>query len=226
MPQCYVDRHRPAVVNATPWGGKNTNQLAAVRTTTATAYFPWAWASLDGGDNLGHHPALLTVRAARRRADDGRGHVGAGARVQRPHERPDLVHHGRCDREHPAAHADERLDRRRVGGGVTADAHRAAVPLPRRHGRGDRRQHRRFAHAGRRQRRVAAVPAEHRGRQVVGAQRQEVRRRRRSRRCRRPPPAVSTIAPTGGGGRPTSAAIRATRSRHCRISPAETPSGT
>jgi len=42
-------------VNASPWGGKNTNVWIRFQ-HGGTAYFPWAWASLDGGDNLGALP--------------------------------------------------------------------------------------------------------------------------------------------------------------------------
>jgi hypothetical protein len=42
-------------VNATPWGGKNTNQWVQF-SHGGTAYIPWAWVQLDGGDNLGSIP--------------------------------------------------------------------------------------------------------------------------------------------------------------------------
>jgi hypothetical protein len=53
VPECYTTGNR--AVNATPWGGKNTDQWVRFQ-HNGTAYFPWAWAVLDGGDNLGMIP--------------------------------------------------------------------------------------------------------------------------------------------------------------------------
>jgi hypothetical protein len=53
VPECYTTGNR--FVNATPWGGKNSDQWLRFQ-HGGTAYFPWAWASLDGGDNLGRIP--------------------------------------------------------------------------------------------------------------------------------------------------------------------------
>ena len=50
-PQCYAVATDGDVVNATPWGGKNSNVWLRFSYSGTTAYFPWAWARLDGGDN-------------------------------------------------------------------------------------------------------------------------------------------------------------------------------
>lgn len=42
-------------VDATPWGGKRTDWWLRFD-HSGTAYFPWAWAVLDGGDNLSQLP--------------------------------------------------------------------------------------------------------------------------------------------------------------------------
>jgi len=38
-------------VNATPWGAKNSGVWIRVAGTAGPEYFPWAWATLSGGDN-------------------------------------------------------------------------------------------------------------------------------------------------------------------------------
>ena len=43
-------------VDARPWGGKNTTVWIRI-SYNGTAYFPWAWTSLDAGDNLGNLPS-------------------------------------------------------------------------------------------------------------------------------------------------------------------------
>ncbi len=53
IPECHIAGNR--VINATPWGGKSTDQWVRFQ-HSGTAYFPWAWAVLDGGDNLGMIP--------------------------------------------------------------------------------------------------------------------------------------------------------------------------
>jgi hypothetical protein len=52
-PQCHVAGDS---VNASPWGGKNTTEWVRFAYQGTTAYFPWAWARLDGGDNLAMIP--------------------------------------------------------------------------------------------------------------------------------------------------------------------------
>jgi hypothetical protein len=54
VPQCSIGGSN---VNASPWGGKNTAIWLRLTYNGGTAYFPWAWASLDGGDNIGNIPA-------------------------------------------------------------------------------------------------------------------------------------------------------------------------
>ena len=39
-----------------PWGGKNTAQWLRLTYQGNKAYFPWAWADLDGGDDLANIP--------------------------------------------------------------------------------------------------------------------------------------------------------------------------
>jgi hypothetical protein len=53
VPQCSIGGGN---VNASPWGGKNTSVWLRLSYNGQTAYFPWAWATLDGGDNLGNVP--------------------------------------------------------------------------------------------------------------------------------------------------------------------------
>jgi hypothetical protein len=52
--ECHVNGNRS--VNATPWGGKNTIVWIRFTRNGARLYFPWAWASLDGGDNFNMIP--------------------------------------------------------------------------------------------------------------------------------------------------------------------------
>ena len=42
-------------VDANPWGGKNTPVWIGIN-DGGRAYFPWAWTTLDAGDNLGNLP--------------------------------------------------------------------------------------------------------------------------------------------------------------------------
>ena len=53
IPECHIAGNR--VINATPWGGKSTDQWVRFQ-HSGTAYFPWAWSVLDGGDNLNMIP--------------------------------------------------------------------------------------------------------------------------------------------------------------------------
>jgi Fibronectin type III domain len=53
IPECHIAGNR--VINATPWGGKSTDQWVRFQ-HSGTAYFPWAWSALDGGDNLNMIP--------------------------------------------------------------------------------------------------------------------------------------------------------------------------
>jgi len=53
-PQCHIAADQ---VNAVPWGGKNTNQWLRFAHSSGTAYFPFAWSRLDGGDNINMIPA-------------------------------------------------------------------------------------------------------------------------------------------------------------------------
>ena len=53
MPECHTANNPE--VNASPWGGKKTNEWLKV--DGQNKYFPWAWAVLDGGDVLGRLPA-------------------------------------------------------------------------------------------------------------------------------------------------------------------------
>jgi hypothetical protein len=43
-------------INASPWGGKQTSTWLGVMYNGRLAYFPWAWAYLDGGDNVNMIP--------------------------------------------------------------------------------------------------------------------------------------------------------------------------
>lgn len=52
-PQCHVAGDS---VNAAPWGGKNSTEWLRFAYQGTTAYFPWSWARLDGGDNLAMIP--------------------------------------------------------------------------------------------------------------------------------------------------------------------------
>jgi hypothetical protein len=45
-----------ATINAIPWGMKQDNRWIRFQ-KNGTAYFPWAWAYLDGGDNINRLPA-------------------------------------------------------------------------------------------------------------------------------------------------------------------------
>jgi Fibronectin type III domain len=54
-PQCATTGNR--VIDATPWGAKKSNKWVRFTYRGATAYFPHAWAVLDGGDNLAKIPA-------------------------------------------------------------------------------------------------------------------------------------------------------------------------
>lgn len=47
QPQCWTSG---GTVDARPWGGKNSSTWLRVN-RGGTAYFPWAWVRLDGGDN-------------------------------------------------------------------------------------------------------------------------------------------------------------------------------
>lgn len=49
VPQCHLSGDS---VNASPWGAKNSTEWLRFSYRGVTAYFPWAWARLDGGDNL------------------------------------------------------------------------------------------------------------------------------------------------------------------------------
>jgi hypothetical protein len=53
VPECRISGSN---VNATPWGGKNTSAWLRLTYNGKTAYFPHAWAVLDGGDNLSNIP--------------------------------------------------------------------------------------------------------------------------------------------------------------------------
>jgi hypothetical protein len=53
VPQCATAGGN---VNATPWGGKNTLIWLRLDYYGQIGYFPWAWSSLDGGDNYGMIP--------------------------------------------------------------------------------------------------------------------------------------------------------------------------
>jgi Fibronectin type III domain len=53
-PQCYTTGQN---VDARPWGAKNSNQWLRFSYSGGNNYFPFAWARLDGGDNLGMIPA-------------------------------------------------------------------------------------------------------------------------------------------------------------------------
>jgi Fibronectin type III domain len=52
-PQCWTSNDN---VDARPWGGKNSPVWLRVDYNGRTGYFPWAWSSLDGGDNYGMIP--------------------------------------------------------------------------------------------------------------------------------------------------------------------------
>ena len=52
--ECHVNGNQS--VNATPWGGKNSIVWVRFTRNGNTLYFPWAWASLDGGDNFNMIP--------------------------------------------------------------------------------------------------------------------------------------------------------------------------
>jgi fibronectin type III domain protein len=54
IPQCHI---AGGAVNATPWGGKNSSTWLRLSYHGQTAYFPWAWARLDGGDKISNIPA-------------------------------------------------------------------------------------------------------------------------------------------------------------------------
>ena len=50
VPQCNTTAD---LVDASPWGGRKTNQWLRLTYGGATAWFPFAWANTDGGNNLG-----------------------------------------------------------------------------------------------------------------------------------------------------------------------------
>jgi hypothetical protein len=52
-PQCHIAGDN---VNASPWGGKNSSQWLRFDYRGGNAYFPFAWARLDGGDNINSIP--------------------------------------------------------------------------------------------------------------------------------------------------------------------------
>jgi hypothetical protein len=52
--ECHVNGNQN--VNATPWGGKNTIVWIRFTRNGQRLYFPWAWSSLDGGDNFNMIP--------------------------------------------------------------------------------------------------------------------------------------------------------------------------
>jgi hypothetical protein len=52
-PECNVSG---GTVNAKPWGGKSSPQWLRLTYNGNKAYFPWAWATLDGGDDLANIP--------------------------------------------------------------------------------------------------------------------------------------------------------------------------
>ena len=53
-PQCHTTGNQE--INATPWGAKKSDQWVRFNYRGADVYFPLAWATLDGGDNLGLIP--------------------------------------------------------------------------------------------------------------------------------------------------------------------------
>jgi hypothetical protein len=53
IPKCHTAGD---MVDARPWGAKQTNQWLKFSYGGRDVYFPWAWAQLDGGDNLGLIP--------------------------------------------------------------------------------------------------------------------------------------------------------------------------
>ena len=53
-PQCHTANN--PVIDATPWGAKKSNEWLKFSYGGRDVYFPWAWARLDGGDNLGLIP--------------------------------------------------------------------------------------------------------------------------------------------------------------------------
>jgi hypothetical protein len=54
-PTCHTTGNR--TVDATPWGAKKSNKWVRFTYRGSTAYFPFAWARLDGGDSLSRIPA-------------------------------------------------------------------------------------------------------------------------------------------------------------------------
>jgi hypothetical protein len=54
-PICHVRGNR--VIDATPWGAKKTDVWMRFSYGGSNVYFPWAWARLDGGDDVGMIPA-------------------------------------------------------------------------------------------------------------------------------------------------------------------------
>jgi hypothetical protein len=52
--ECHVNGNQS--VNATPWGAKNSIVWIRFMRSGKKLYFPWAWASLDGGDNFNMIP--------------------------------------------------------------------------------------------------------------------------------------------------------------------------
>jgi hypothetical protein len=53
-PQCHIAGDN---VNATPWGGRNSSRWLRFSYGGGPAYFPYAWARLDGPDSVGSIPA-------------------------------------------------------------------------------------------------------------------------------------------------------------------------
>jgi hypothetical protein len=53
-PECYTTSN-PAV-NASPWGGRNTNDWLRLNFKGKTGYFPFGWVNTDGGNNVGLLP--------------------------------------------------------------------------------------------------------------------------------------------------------------------------
>jgi hypothetical protein len=49
-PQCHIAGNRQ--IDARPWGAKQSNQWLRFSYGGSDVYFPWAWARLDGGDNI------------------------------------------------------------------------------------------------------------------------------------------------------------------------------
>jgi len=54
-PLCHIRGDRK--VNAKPWGAKESDQWLRFSYGGSNVYFPWAWARLDGGDDIGMIPS-------------------------------------------------------------------------------------------------------------------------------------------------------------------------